>query len=240
MLSLRSPLRQRSAGDTGQGKSSVCRGQAVGGKENVAVFQTARGVGSAVEEGPHGDKGNGGTGALVRALAAARAEAADLRERLTTAAQRGVAVSRERHALSARVGELISERDMLRAEVEALRQAVQQQSCERGGTSSGEPGDGSRKAVLAALDAKRGAEAHVRALNDALVAARAEVVAARVHASHLEAEVDASAAEVEALRFQLRLTELRLTSARKCSRPRRSTNGSPSTPPAPSRLLPTP
>jgi hypothetical protein len=230
MLSFRSPLKARqnvteNLRPGSKQTDGAWRGAADWeAKENAGyagpALLTTRGC-APPDEAPGGG-GNNGAAALVRALAAARAEAADLRERLATAAQRGVAVSRERHALSTRVNDLVSERDTLREEVDALRQAVQQPASDRCAPCLDTAGDAtaaSRKALVAALDAKRAAEAQVRALRDALAASKAEV--------------EDTTSELDALRFQLRLLELKLTSARKAPRPRAMSYGSPAgTPPS--------
>lgn len=228
MLSFRSPLKARAQNGADLRAGSKLDGAWRGvadwevAKENACgpALLTTRGC-APPDEAPGGGGGNS-TAALVRALAAARAEAADLRERLATAAQRGVAVSRERHTLSTRVNDLVAERDTLREEVDTLRQAVQQPASDRGATSAETPGDAttaSRKALVAALDAKRAAEAQVRALREALAMS--------------QAEVEATTSEFSALQFQLRLTELKLTSARKAPRPRSTSYGSPAgTPPS--------
>ena len=171
-----------------------------------------------------------GGAALVKALAVARAEAAELRERLAAAATRGVAVSRERHALAARCAELQAQTDALR--VEALEAA--QRACGPGEEPVAARA-GAKRALAAALDARRAAEAKADALAAALAAARSEAAAAAARAQAAEAGLEDADADLAELRFQLRLAELQRGAARLGRSPRtpgrRTLRRTPLTPP---------
>ena len=177
MLSLRSPLRLRN-GPAQHAVPGACEED----KENAFACRhasaalTTRGC-APNDEAPHGGNGGGSSNAaLVRALAAARAEAAELRDRLATAAQRGVTVSRERHALSARVAELTGERDALKAELDRVLTEMRASFKQRADSEATRP---SRASVSAAA----AAQAPAPVLQQAAAAPRAAAAAAAASSS---------------------------------------------------------